>query len=114
MIINRSDRRLEMVLPLDQYRCPTIADMMQNDEPTTVQVLCKKSGYGLESNHGNIFQCLLWQEESQMDIDIRHYDMEKAVMKSVSGGYLALQVKSLNVHWIITCYVQYCVGTWSS
>jgi helicase MOV-10 len=95
MIINRSDRRLEMVLPLDQYRCPTIADMMQNDEPTTVQVLCKKSGYGLESNHGNIFQCLLWQEESQMDIDIRHYDMEKAVMKSVSGGYLALQVPGL-------------------
>jgi helicase MOV-10 len=69
--------------------------MMQNDEPTTVQVLCKKSGYGLESNHGNIFQCLLWQEESQMDIDIRHYDMEKAVMKSVSGGYLALQVPGL-------------------
>ena len=80
-----------MVLPLDKYACETVAGMIQDGQPATM--LSSNLSLDLKANHAAVFQHLLWTEESQMHIDIRHYDMEEAVMKPVPGGYLTLKVK---------------------
>jgi helicase MOV-10 len=86
-----SGSHLPMVL--NKYRCEAIAGMIQNGRPT--EKLTKILSSNLEAHHASIFQHLLWVEESQMNIDIRHYDMQNAIMKTVPEGYLALKVPGL-------------------
>ena len=50
------------------------------------------------------FSLLLHIEELQMEVDIRKYDMENAVMKKVNQKLLELQV-SLNVKSILHLYL---------
>jgi helicase MOV-10 len=88
-----SSSHLSMVIPLDKYGCEAIAGMIQNGQPS--EKLREILSLKLEEHHGLVFRHLLWVEEAQMNIDIRHYDMHNATMQKVPGDHLSLKVPGL-------------------
>ena len=92
-IIHRPDSKLRYPVPLKDYHIPFQLRLGLNQgKPGEELSALLEQEVGLQTpQYPEKFASLLYIEELQMEVDIRHYDMEDAIL-TPEGQFLVLKV----------------------
>ena len=87
-----SYNRLKLERSLDDYLIPPNLRYCVTKEEIEGDYKERVEAELAAANYGEKFKALLHVEELQMEVDIRHYDMENAELQFISGRYLNMKV----------------------
>jgi len=90
----RFDSQLVTKVPLKQYHIPNDLRVSLNKGQPSVHLGELLASEITKSNYQDKFSALMHIEELQMEVDIRHYDVDDATMAK-EGKYLVLTVIEL-------------------
>ena len=99
--MRRPDSKLRYATPLKDYHIPfqLRLGLNQGKPGEELSTLLELEVAPQMPEYSQKFASLLHIEELQMEVDIRHYDMEDVVLTpSTQGGFLVLKVVSVILH----------------